>query len=254
VVTDMLTVVRVTPGVHWHALEDDLVVGRGHALHRPDGRVFVSVDTWRDDVFDVVADAMVRDLPGPVHTVVDEDDREVLVRWTSRGFSGCRREIEYVVPTDPGRTGLDQALPPRGVRIFAGDAVDPGRLRDLDAALRAEVSWSSLPAQFAPPLAARADVDTRPYLVAESDDGYVGVVRIAPLPRRPRLGLLAVRAPHRRRGVAGALLAEAFRGLHGRGCAHVSAEVDEANVAATALLARVGATAVGSALELVHRR
>ncbi|MGI5325057.1 hypothetical protein [Actinomadura nitritigenes] len=36
----MLT--RVADG-QWHALGDDLVVGRGHAVHRPDGRLFVSV-------------------------------------------------------------------------------------------------------------------------------------------------------------------------------------------------------------------
>ena len=36
-------VVRVADGL-WHALEDDLVVGRGHVGRRPDGRLFVSID------------------------------------------------------------------------------------------------------------------------------------------------------------------------------------------------------------------
>src|SRR4051794_4523848 len=89
--TEAVVIARITPDVHWHALEDDVVVGRGHALHRPDGRVFLSVDTWRDDVFEVLAEAMVADLRRPVYTVVDEDDREVLARWSSRGFLDHRR-------------------------------------------------------------------------------------------------------------------------------------------------------------------
>ena len=37
----------------WHALDDDLVVGRGDASPRPDGRLFLSVDAWHDSVFDL---------------------------------------------------------------------------------------------------------------------------------------------------------------------------------------------------------
>src|SRR4051794_5147456 len=99
-------VVRVTPGVHWHALEDDVVVGRGYALHRPDGRVFVSADSWRDDVFEILGATMVADLPGPVFTIVAEDDVEVLGRWSALGFVDHRHEDEYLIPTDPAVTGL----------------------------------------------------------------------------------------------------------------------------------------------------
>jgi len=42
----------------WHALDDDLVVGRGYAEHRPDGRLFVSIDAWHDATFDRLAEAM----------------------------------------------------------------------------------------------------------------------------------------------------------------------------------------------------
>ncbi len=87
----LAVVSRVTPGVHWHALEDDLVVGRGHALHRPDGKVFLSVDSWRDDIFVALAEAMIADLGGPVHTVVAADDREHLGRWSMLGFTDNRR-------------------------------------------------------------------------------------------------------------------------------------------------------------------
>ena len=33
-----LVITRVADG-QWHALEDDLVVGRGHAVRRPDGQI-----------------------------------------------------------------------------------------------------------------------------------------------------------------------------------------------------------------------
>ena len=42
----------------WHALDDDLVVGRGYVEHRPDGRLFVSIDAWHDATFDRLAEAV----------------------------------------------------------------------------------------------------------------------------------------------------------------------------------------------------
>src|SRR4051812_16838680 len=104
-----MQVARVAPGVHWHALEDDLVVGRAYAWHRPDRRVFVSVDSWRDDVFALLAGALAEDLAHPLHTLVAEDDREVLGRWAGAGYRDHRREDEYAIPTDPAATGLGTA-------------------------------------------------------------------------------------------------------------------------------------------------
>jgi len=248
----VVDVARVAPGVHWHALEDDVVVGRGHALHRPDGRVFVSVDTWRDDVFEVLAEAMVRDLPPPVYTVVDEDDREVLARWSSRRFVDHRYEADYVVPTDA------DPPPPPGAVVLAASEVGERRLRELDRRLRAEiertVGWSGLPAQLLPPPGAGGPFDASQYLVVVHDGEDAGLLRLAPLPRRPRLGLVAVRAAHRRRGLARALLGESFRGLRARGVGTVQAEVDEANEPAKRLLVALGATRAGGAVELVRGR
>jgi hypothetical protein len=45
----------------WHALDDDLVVGRGDASPRPDGRLFVSIDAWHDSVFERLAGAILAD-------------------------------------------------------------------------------------------------------------------------------------------------------------------------------------------------
>ena len=95
--------------------------------------------------------------------------------------------------------------------------------------------------------------DPTTYLVAVHDDEYVGMVRIAPLPRQPRLGLVGVLPAFRRRGLARALLTAAFLPLRERGFTEVSAEVDESNSAAQALLRGLGARRTGGAIELVHR-
>ncbi len=57
--THAVLISRVAPG-QWHALEDDLVVGRGEASRRPDGRMFVSIDAWHGAAFDRLAEAIWR--------------------------------------------------------------------------------------------------------------------------------------------------------------------------------------------------
>lgn len=250
-----MVIARVTEGLHWHALDDDEVVGRGHALHRPDGRVFLSIDAWRDEVFRRLVAAMLADLPAPVYTVVDEDDSEHLARWTGAGFVAHRREREYVVPTDPRDTGLDAGSVPPGVTVLAAGQAAEGALRELDRVLREEVDatlgWQSMPAEVVMPA---EGIDVSQYVVARQgwDGPYVGLARLAWLPRRPRLGLIAVRTAHRRRGVARALLAVVLGALHRSGVDAVSTEVDERNGAARALFEGVGARPVGSTVELVH--
>src|SRR5437899_6998691 len=84
---------------HWHALADDRVVGRGEASSRPDGRLFVSVDSWESAVFDQLTNTMLANLPTPLYTVVDEADRELIDQWHRAGFTTRRREWEYLIPT-----------------------------------------------------------------------------------------------------------------------------------------------------------
>jgi ribosomal protein S18 acetylase RimI-like enzyme len=62
--------------------------------------------------------------------------------------------------------------------------------------------------------------------------------------------MVGVLAPYRRRGLARALVAQAFAPLVQRGATVVQAEADAADVASTALLAGLGATVVGGTLEL----
>src|SRR3982751_4305675 len=117
----------------WHALEDDLVVGRGATSRRPDGRMFVSIDAWHGAAFDRLAEAMLAVLPRALHTVGDEADLDLTFRWQRAGFTTRRREWEYAVPTDPRATGLGSALPPPGVTIKAFGSAEEAPLRALDS-------------------------------------------------------------------------------------------------------------------------
>ncbi|MCX5384542.1 GNAT family N-acetyltransferase [Streptomyces sp. NBC_00083] len=240
----------------WHALDDDLVVGRAHAEHRPDGRLFVSIDAWHDAVFDELVGALPAALPTPLYTVVDEADAELTDRWLRAGFTRWRREWEYVLPTDPQATGLGGLLPPRGVTIVPAGQVDERALRDVDSAIRAEVEatvgWHSMPAEVRPRPAGDTIIDPSMYAVAAGPDRYLGLIRVVHA-RRPRIGLVAVRAGEQRRGIARALLAHALATLHRSGHTMASAEVHESDRAASALLTGVNARAVSSNLELVLR-
>lgn len=71
--------------------------------------------------------------------------------------------------------------------------------------------------------------------------------------RLPRIGLIAVRTGHRRRGIARALLAHALGALRRIGKEAASAEVTESDPAATALFDGIGARHTATNLELVLR-
>jgi ribosomal protein S18 acetylase RimI-like enzyme len=236
---------------HWHALEDDLVVGRGEALRRPDGRLFLSIDAWHAEVFERLADTMLADLPRPLYTVVDEADLDLMLHWERVGFAPRRREWEYVIPTDPRITGLGCAPPPSCVTILALGEAEEGPLRALDRVIREEIEaaagWQAMPAEVL------SGLDPAKYAVAACSDQYVGLARVAPLPRQPRIGLIAVRSDHRRRGVARALLTEVLCSAHRRGITAASADVNQSNGAAIALFEGVRARRTSSNLELVLR-
>ncbi|MGW2568488.1 GNAT family N-acetyltransferase [Streptomyces sp. NPDC001537] len=239
----------------WHALDDDLVVGHGHAEHRPDGRLFVSVDAWHEATFDRLAEAMLAELPAPLYTVVDEADVELTAGWRRAGFTVRRREWEYAVPTDPQVTGLEAVLPPEGVTIVPAGRADEGLLRAVDRSIRAEVEasagWHSMPAEVVRRPADDTVVDPSKYAVAAAGDRYLGLVRAVTV-IRPRIGLVAVRAGERRRGIARALLAHVLGTLHHSGFATAWAEVQESNRAASALFEGIGARPASSNLELVR--
>jgi GNAT superfamily N-acetyltransferase len=241
---------------HWHALEDDRVVGRGEASRRPDGRLFLSIDAWHRAVFDQLAEVMLADLPRPLYTVVDEADLDLTSQWDRAGFTMRRREWECLVPTDPRLTGLDPVLPPEGVRLVPFGAARQDPLREVYHAIRAEVDatvgWESMPAEVLVRPDGSPPLDPVRFAVAATSDRYVGLVRVAPL-RQPRIGLIAVRSGHRRRSIARALLAHVLGSLHHSGIHTASADVNESNDAAMALFEGIGAQRASSNLELVLR-
>ena len=151
----------------WHALENDLVVGRGHASRRPDGRTFLSIDTWHDAVFDRLAAAMLADLPTPLYTVVDETDRRPHGQLGRAGFATWRRESEYVVhhPRVTARGGPTAS----GRAIATADEVAEAPLREVDRAIRDEVEstvgWQTMPAEVLPWQGGTRPIDPSKYTV-----------------------------------------------------------------------------------------
>lgn len=250
-------VIKQVAETQWHAVDGDRVVGHGDTSHRPDGRIFISVDVWHDAVFDQLADAMLAELPRPLYTLVDEDDLDLISRWERAGFTTRRREWEYLVPTDPQLTGLGSVRPPSDVTVMPVGEAEEGPLRRLDRVIRdeveASVGWREMPAEvvhFPPGVTV---LDPSKYAVAAQSGEYVGLLRLAAVTRQPRIGLIAVRSGLHRRGIARALLANVLGSLHRRGVTTASAEVNESNQAAMGLFEGVGARRTRSNLEWVLR-
>ncbi len=227
-------------------------VGCGDVAIRRDGRRFVSIDAWHDPVFDQLAVAMMAALPRPLHTIVDEADFGLVSRWERAGFVIRQRIREYLVPADPLVAGR-VAVPP-GITIVSGDAVDPDTLYALDQTIRAEVDAAGGPAlPVMPEYRSDSDdgFDPAQYAVAAADGRYVGLVRVPPVIRMPRIALVAVLTDYRRRGIARSLLAHALGTLHDNGVGRAIADVDDTNAAAAALFDSVGGQSRGSVVELV---
>ncbi|MGC0313614.1 GNAT family N-acetyltransferase [Kitasatospora acidiphila] len=247
----------------WQAVTGNLIVGHGDVSQRPDGRLFVSIDVWQDEVFDQLAAAMLADLTNPLHTLVGEADLDLKSRWEQAGFTAGRREWEYVLPTGPSETVVDAVRPaagvtsPAGVTVLPAGEADESLLRALDRAIREEVEatvgWQTMPAEVLPRPAGATVLDPSKYTVAVRNGRYVGLVRVVPVRRRARIGLIAVRADQHRQGVGRALLAHALGSLHRTGIDSSWAEVDESNTAAIALFEGLGARRTGSTIELVRR-
>jgi ribosomal protein S18 acetylase RimI-like enzyme len=251
-----VTITRVAEA-QWEAVAHDRIVGQGDVSHRPDGRLFVSIDVWQDAIFDQLAAAMLADLPEPLYTVVGEADHDLKSSWERFGFTVGRREWEYVLPTDSCAMGLGAPHLPAGVAILPAGEADESLLRALDRAIREEVEatvgWRTMPAEVLAGPAPSTLVDPSKYAVAVRNGEYVALVRVVPVRRRARIGLIAIRADQRRHGIGRALLTHALGALHQNGIDSAWAEVDESNAAAIALAESVGARRSSSYLELVRR-
>ncbi len=246
-------VVRASPGLVWRAVAGDQPVGAVRAFLRPDNRWFVAFEDGRADSEEPLLAAVAGNTGADLYAVADERDQENLDRLARLGFTVNRRESNYVIPT-----GGPAASEPAGMVVISAADADEDELRLLDEALRQDVpgtaGWRWDPADFREETFDSGDFDPATYLIAVDTDSarYAGLVRVWNTPGRPRLGLIGVTRPYRRRGLATALLARAFSVLHQRGQAEVTAEVDDTNTASRALLLGLGARRAGGSAELVR--
>jgi ribosomal protein S18 acetylase RimI-like enzyme len=200
----------------------------------------------------------VQEAKGDLYATIDEQSPHRTV-YLQTGFVPNRCESTYAIRTADACEALTGADLPAGYDVLRADEVVPERLRLLDDALRQDVpgsdGWRWEAGAFDDETFASAAFDPATYLVAfERGTGeYVGIVRVWNNPAGPRLGFIGVLPEHRRRGIARALLARVFAALAERGAAHVTTEVDDTNLASTALMKTLGARPTGGAVELVRR-
>jgi GNAT superfamily N-acetyltransferase len=148
---------------------------------------------------------------------------------------------------------------PDGMRVISAAHADEDRLRVLDGALREDVpggdGWRWDPADFRAETYESDEFDPATYLVAvdQADGEYAGLARIWMRPTVPKLGLIALLAPYRGRGLAKALIGAALAVVSERGVTEVVADVDDTNAACTGLLASFGGRRDGGTVELVRR-
>jgi ribosomal protein S18 acetylase RimI-like enzyme len=254
-----LAVSRMWPALTWRAVDGDLVAGEVSARLRPDNRCFVYFDTWRADAYRPLADAVARDLSRDLYVTLEDGEHDALDACAEAGFAVHRRESYCRIPLDQAVTGLAGAVLPSGFGVLSAASADITWLRLLDDALRQDVpgceGWLWDAEQFRAETFSRF-FDPATYLVAvdRASGEYAGLVRVWRNRAGPRLGLIATLAPYRRRGVARALLGQAFTVLAARGDTSVVGDVDDTNVASLALLTGLGARRYGGNVELIRRQ
>jgi GNAT superfamily N-acetyltransferase len=254
-----LAVSRMGPALIWRALDGDVVAGEASARLRPDNRWFVYFDTWRADAWPPLADAVARDLGRDLYVTLEDAEYDALDACAQAGFAVHRRESCYRIPADPAATGLARAVLPAGLGVLSAADADITRLRLLDDALRQDIpgceGWRWDAGEFRAETFSRSfDPATCLVAVDRASGEYAGLVRIWRSRAGPRLGLIATLAGYRRRGVARALLGQAFTVLAARGDTSVAGEVDDTNVASLSLLAGLGARRYSGNVELIRRQ
>jgi ribosomal protein S18 acetylase RimI-like enzyme len=254
-----LAVSRMQRALTWRALDGDLVAGEVSARLRPDNRCFLYFDTWRPDAYLPLADAVAGDLSRDLYVTLEDAEYDTIDACAEAGFVVLRRESYYRIPTDPAVTGLAGAVLPAGLDVLSAADADITRLRLLDDALRQDVpgseGWRWDADQFrAETFSSFFDPATYLVTVDRASGEYAGLVRIWRNRAGPRLGLIATLARYRRRGVARALLGQAFAVLADRGDTSAVGEVDDTNVASLSLLTGLGARRYGGNVELIRRQ
>jgi ribosomal protein S18 acetylase RimI-like enzyme len=233
---------------HWLAWDAGLVVGAVHPWRAPDGRYRLYFERCRPDAYAALAAAT----DGECYATFEATDVAAIDALTEVGFVESRREHVYAIPV-----ASTDAPVPAGLRIVTGDQTRLEPLMMLDCALRADVpgseGWQPDPVWFREETYDSPFFDPKTYVVAVDGDDYIGLARIwnGPEPE-PRLGMIGVLAPYRRRGLARALIALALAPLVERGEPIVTAEADATNVESNTLLTSLGGKVTGGSVEL-HR-
>jgi len=230
----------------WVARRDGAQVGAVRSLRRPDGLCFLFFGGARPEAYPPLLEAVMAELRQPVNAEVDESEEDIFL---GLGFTVVRREHRYV-PTAVAPVPL-----PEGYTAISAAGSDVPGLAELDQALRQDVPGTAGcrndPAEFARQTFDDPEFDPETYLVAVDAVGdYAGLVRVWNTTTGPRLGLIAVLPPHRRRGLGYALLTHVFGVLNDRGMAQLRCEVDETNTASNALMTRLDARRVGGNLQV----
>jgi len=230
----------------WVARRDGAQVGAVRSLRRPDGLCFLFFGGARPEAYPPLLEAVMAELRQPVNAEVDESEEDIFL---GLGFTVVRREHRYV-PTAVAPVPL-----PEGYTAISAAGSDVPGLAELDQALRQDLpgtaGWRNDPAEFARQTFDDPEFDPKTYLVAVDAVGdYAGLVRVWNTTTGPRLGLIAVLPPHRRRGLGYALLTHVFGVLNDRGMAQLRCEVDETNTASNALMTRLDARRVGGNLQV----
>ena len=255
---ETLAVSRMARALTWRALDAGVIAGEVSARLRPDGRWFLYFDAWRADAYPPLADAVASDLCRDLYVSLEDAEFDALDACAAAGFAVHRRESYYRIPTDPAVTRLTGAALPAGLDLISAADADITRLRLLDDALRQDVpgtdGWRWDPDEFRDETFSPF-FDAATYLVAvdQASGEYAGLVRVWRNRGGPRLGLIAMLAPDRRRGAARALLGQVFAVLAAKGASSVVAEVDDTTEPSVSLLTGLGARRDGGSVELVRR-
>jgi len=257
---DDLRVVRVSPGLTWRAFDGAETVGAVRARLMPDSRWRIGFESCRDDAYRPLLDAVTTGVGGDdLYLNVGERDSENQARFIDLGFVVNRREGYFRIPTAPAITGLVKTEPPAGVVFISAIDADEEDLRLLDQALREDVpgadGWIWDPVDFREETFDAADFDPATYVVAVDADSarYIGLTRVWVGRGLPRLGLVAVLRPYRRRGFAKAMLARVLGVLYERGKGEVTCEIDDANEASLGLLTGIGGYRVNGYIEFIKK-
>lgn len=256
-VADVVSVTRTDPNV-WQATLGGNFAGRGDLTYWPDGRIFISIDSWHDHVFDRLAEAMLETVPGQVYTLADSGDLDVVSSWQRAGLVVSHHWFDYTIPTEIVEAGTEA---PRDDLVFCSAEKAPlGAVAELEQSVRAELTetggWVQTPLEVRGGTRGQLIPDlSQCVLIGGECAGFVRVrplFRSARLTHRVRLGLVAIRPEYRRQGLARALLRHTLVGLAQAGFHTAHAEVAERNVAAIALTQGLGAIPVATTVELVR--